>query len=897
MSDVLHSVCAGAAETPPGGRIDIREMLLRGARAGGDGTLLSDADRSISGAQLLDSVPRVAAQLAELNNAGGRIVLIDAVLSVTAFEAYWATLHAGLVPLLVTASCGHEEIDVALSRLDVRCAVAANSQRAHWLSERGVKFGLVGEIEPEFTLPKKWRLLGSGTSSLGAQRSFADNDLCSIALVRNEDGTPCLYARSQRAVALTGLVGQVTLGVGDGEIAVTGHLSVTVFEWVLHCAVVARKPVTLVNGSDDTPETRGRIWQLGVSSERVPADSPTNRSHLPRTASRLAIIRDETFAVLPDTPARALFDVEVTSNDAMGFLALRQAGTSAAAWRSAVLVERISPPYPGGPKRVGDVLDGALRTPQAGVRVRDFRRLHDLDLGSGSAPADVGTMLGAAARQCPDSVAMIHNGQVTHFGEFADRAARLGSVLQQRYGIRRGDRVAFLALNRPEFFEVYLAAAQLGAIFTPLNFRLSAGELKSILEDCTPGVLIAEATILDRLGSRANWLSDSVELLALGTHKDAACDYQQQIAVAAPLTEIVRSFDDDPTSILYTTGTTGKPKGAVRSHKAVLWFGLTYCPLSLRENPDSAHLATPPLFHIAGHETAALPALALGRRLVIQNRFDADQMLQDIQQHRITSTFGPPTIAIEISKILRQRNYDVSSLRDWSSGSAPISIDARDGICQAAPQLRFRNSLGMTEAGGIAALQGAKMFEKPATCVGAVAAGVEVRIADAEGNSLPCLGTGEIQIRSPQLLSRYWNRPDETVAAFYSDWFHTGDLGMYDADGDLHIVGRLKEVIISGGENVYAAEVERALLAVPGIAAAAVIGVPDAKWGESVVAWITCVPGVRLSEVDVIENCRSRIAHYKCPRRCIFVDDLPRNAIGKVQKQELRVRWDQLTSL
>jgi acyl-CoA synthetase (AMP-forming)/AMP-acid ligase II len=270
-------------------------------------------------------------------------------------------------------------------------------------------------------------------------------------------------------------------------------------------------------------------------------------------------------------------------------------------------------------------------------------------------------------------------------------------------------------------------------------------------------------------------------------------------------------------------------------------------------------------------------------------------MLTDIEQHHVTSAFSPPTIAIEIAQMLRKQPFDLSSLRDWSSGSAPMSVEARDVICAAAPGLRFRNSLGMTEAGGVAALQGARLYEKPATCVGLVAAGVAVRIAGADGQALPPLATGEIQLRSPQLLTFYWNRADETRAAFADGWFRTGDLGLFDADGDLHIVGRLKDMIITGGENVYAAEVERALLAVPGIAEVAVIGVPDPKWGESVVAWIVAASGMQLTQDIVAEHCRRQIAHYKCPRHCVFASALPRNAIGKVQKQKLREEWDKRT--
>lgn len=863
--------------------------------------LLRDPTGSRTGAQLLDSVPRIAAQLARLNGGRGQIVLIDAAPAIATVEAYWATLHAGMVPLLLPRGCPVGAFAPVLSRLGFRGAFAAEADRVCTLRGLGASAGLVAcgsasaDGLPEGCgLPEGWSPLSTARDAIRACEAFSDRRLCALAVHRATDGTPALSARSQRTVALTGLLGQFMLAPGEGEVIVFGNPSGALLEWILHCAVIARAPVTLAGfGNLPVPSPRSP-FQLAMASS--PASDPVMPRCFPGAASialRTALVHDATFEnPPPNGDDGATADLEVCACDGSGFLFTRHQRGMPSGWLTVPLVEAAPSSSARGPSTtLADALTYELRSPQQGVLLHDPRSLEPADALQDHAPADVGTLMRSAAAQQPNAPAIVQDGITITYGAFADRAARLSTVLRRSYGVQRGDRVAFLALNRPEFFETYLAAVQVGAVFAPLNFRLSATEVRAVLEDCTPHLLIAEADLLERLGPVRDWLPEGSQLLELAMHGHQPCAYNAQLEAAEPLTAFVRGDDEDPSSILYTTGTTGVPKGAVRSHKSVLWFTLVFGPLSLRQDPGATHLATPPLFHIAGHETAPLPALALGRKLVIQRRFDAERMLADIEQHRVTSAFAPPTVAVEIAEMLRKRPFDLSSLRDWSSGSAPMSIGARDAICAAAPGLRFRNSLGMTEAGGIAALQGVSVFDKPATCVGQVAPGVGVRIAGDDGQTLPPLSVGEIQLRSPQLLTSYWNRPDATKSAFDGGWFHTGDLGLFNADGDLHIVGRLKDMIITGGENVYAAEVERVLLAVPGVAEVAVIGAPDPKWGESVVAWIVPEPGVQLTQEIVVDRCRDQIAHYKCPRHCVFAASLPRNAIGKVQKQKLRDQW------
>ncbi len=894
MDDAFHHIARQEGNAPPGTSLDVREMLARGAHAAGGRVLLRDPNGSRTGAQLLETIPRIAGQLARLNGGRGQVVLIDAAPANATIEAYWAALHAGLVPLLLPRDRPVESIAPALSRLSIRGAFAAAADRVPALRGLGASAGLVdcGDA-PVGGLPEGWSPLSEAGAPLAACKAFSDRQLCALALHRTADGTLALSARSQRAVALTGLLGQFVLAPGEGEVVVIGLPGGALIEWVLHCAVMAHAPVTLAGfESLAVPDPR-TPWQLAVASSRASDPGmPHGFSNTGTGALRKVLVHDVTFADPHDCDDGANAELEVCVRDSGGFLFTRHRQRTPPGWFAVPLVDLAAAPGACGPAAtLADALGWPLQSPQQGVPIHDPGSLDSEAALKNPAPADIGTLLRSAAAQQPGAPAIIQDGVVMTFGAFADRAARLSTVLRQRYEVKRGDRVTFLALNRPEFFETYLATAQLGAVFAPLNFRLSAPEIREVLNDCTPRLLIAEADLVERFGPVPDWLPKGVELLTLAQRGHRPCAYNTQLEAAEPLGAFVRGDDEDPSSILYTTGTTGVPKGAVRSHKSVLWFGLVFGPLSLRQDPDATHLATPPLFHIAGHETAPLPALALGRKLVIQRRFNAENVLHDVEQYRVTSTFSPPTVAVEIAEVLRKRSVDLSSLRDWSSGSAPMSIEARDAICIAAPGLRFRNSLGMTEAGGIAALQGESLFGKPATCVGQVAAGVGVRIAGADGSTLAPLATGEIQLRSPQLLTCYWNRADETKAAFDGGWFHTGDLGLFDADGDLHIVGRLKDMIITGGENVYAAEVERVLQAVPGVAEAAVIGVPDAKWGESVVAWIVPEAGAQLTQEMVVERCRNQIAHYKCPRHCYFAASLPRNAIGKVQKQKLREQW------
>ncbi|MEC9339936.1 MAG: AMP-binding protein, partial [Pseudomonadota bacterium] len=382
-------------------------------------------------------------------------------------------------------------------------------------------------------------------------------------------------------------------------------------------------------------------------------------------------------------------------------------------------------------------------------------------------------------------------------------------------------------------------------------------------------------------------------ILTTGANDDGggAGDYEALIAVQEPLSgEAIDGIarDTDPCSILYTAGTTGFPKGAVRTHKAVLWYILNAGAMSSPGDRGEAYLAVPPMFHIAGHETRLPMTVMRGSRMVILTAFNPGQVLDFIEQERVTAMFVPPTMGHVMLQTMAEGRWDLSSWREWISASAPLPAPVRDRALELLPHLQFSNSLGMTEAGVLASAGGDILARKVSTCVGRAAPTVALAILDPSGQPQPTGESGEICIRSPQVIEAYWHNPEATANATEGGWFHTGDVGVLDHERHLTVLDRIKDMIITGGENVYAPEVESQLLAFPEIADAAVFGLPDEKWGEIVVAALVQKPQAELTGREVIERCRERIAHYKCPSRVLFVDALPRNAMGKVMKQQLR---------
>jgi fatty-acyl-CoA synthase len=473
----------------------------------------------------------------------------------------------------------------------------------------------------------------------------------------------------------------------------------------------------------------------------------------------------------------------------------------------------------------------------------------------------------------------LDSGRRCSYAELDARANRAAHVLSARFGVRRGDRVAVLAHNSAAFVELFFAAGKLGAILVPLNWRLSAIELASLLADCTPAVLACGAgheALVDELAR----LAELPPRLALDGADLDAPRYDAELARASadpPGTPPLSG--DDPYCILYTSGTTGRAKGAVIPHRQVLWNCIsTVASWGLTERDVSPVLT--PLFHAGGLFAFLTPLLYLGGRIVLGRRFDGDADLRAIERERCTVVLGVPTIFHLWREGEAYRGADFRAVRFFITGGAPCPASLLDAW-RSEKRVVLRQGYGLTEVGPNCFAMTDEESVQRSGSVGKPVLHLEARLAGGDD-------AGELALRGPHVCAGYWRQPEATAQVLRDGWFHTGDLARRDRDGFYTIVGRAKDMIISGGENVYAAEVEAVLHEHPGVAEAALVGEPDPRWGEVGVAAVIARPGARPSEADLLGFCAGRLARYKIPRRVVFVDDFPRTALGKPQKAELR---------
>lgn len=468
----------------------------------------------------------------------------------------------------------------------------------------------------------------------------------------------------------------------------------------------------------------------------------------------------------------------------------------------------------------------------------------------------------------------IARGRTITYAALEDRAARAAGLMTQ-LGVGEGERVAILCRNRPEFFEILFACAKRGAILAPLNWRSPAAELAPLLDDCTPKLLFYgvededKAAALERAG---------LQLIGL----DA--DYEKLLAQAAPARTDGRWDGDRIWSLLYTSGTTGQPKAVIQTFQmaAVNAFHVTHA-FGVRGGDRTVNFL--PLFHTAGIQLVTLPTLIVGGTVSVLPGFDIERAFELLS--RTDVFFGVPAVYQQIAEHPRFEASDFSHVRNWGCGGAPLP----DALVErfAAKGVRVCNGYGMTETGPTAFVAAPEDAIEKVGSVGRPQMLLEVRIVDADGEDVAEGESGELWMRGPGLTPGYWNRPEETAKAFTPDgWLKSGDIGRRDGDGAFYVAGRIKEMYISGGENVYPAEVENVLARHPGVLESAVIGVPDQKWGEVGRAYIIARPGVPAPDAaELMSYCRAQLAHYKAPKSFVFVEDFPRTAAGKVRKHLL----------
>ena len=472
------------------------------------------------------------------------------------------------------------------------------------------------------------------------------------------------------------------------------------------------------------------------------------------------------------------------------------------------------------------------------------------------------------------------------------RTSQLASALVA-LGVRKADRVAVLMVNSVEFLESLLACAKLGAILVPINVRLSAAEVGYILGDSGAHVLAFNGPfagiVRDALAEPDVRVRHVVEVGDGGYEGSHA--YEELLVNGSVDFSAGRVAGDDTAMLMYTSGTTGRPKGAMLTHDNLLWNAINVLGTERGLSSRDVTVTVAPMFHIGGLGVHTLPLLYVGGKNVILPSFDPVGTLGTMAEHRATVQFMVPAMWAAITQVPDFDTYDLSFLELAMGGGAPCPLPMIEFLNQRG--VPFIEGFGMTETAPLVSILDAAHATSKAGTIGRVAVHVDARIVDDHDRPVSTDTVGELVVRGPNVFAGYWMRPEATGEAFRSGWFHTGDLGRMDEEGYITLVDRKKDMIISGGENVYPIEVEQVLFKHPGVLDAAIIGGHDPKWGERVVAVVVVDPsgGQAPEAEELITWCRERLAHFKCPREVHFADELPRNATGKVLKNVLREQY------
>ena len=506
---------------------------------------------------------------------------------------------------------------------------------------------------------------------------------------------------------------------------------------------------------------------------------------------------------------------------------------------------------------------------------------------------NVGLLLTKRAYLSPalEAVVEVERGRRFSFSELNARANRTAHALAA-LGVGAGDRVALLLMNGVEYVESFFAIAKLGAIVVPLNWRLVADELAFILRDSGATVLVFDPELkevvadLHGRGADAIAVRDWIQTGGAGDALSFARPYDALQACAPAHEPAVGAGDEDPLYIMYTSGTTGLPKGAVHTHRSVLWASFTI-GMTADVRYRDRYVVVLPLFHV-GALTPLTGNVHRGMTTILMRAFDPRRMFETIERERATTLLAVPAMLNFMLQLPDAERYDCASLRWIMSGAAPVPVTlieawARRGI-------EVHQVYGLTESCGPACLISPEDAIAKAGSTGKPFFHTDVRVVDERGRDVAPGEVGEVLVRGQHVMRGYWNRPEATAETLRDGWLHTGDLATIDAEGFVYIADRKKDMIISGGENIYPAEVENALLGCPGVRDVAVIGQPSAKWGETPLAIVVRADDA-LAEGDVLAHCRGKLARYKLPKAVRFVDVIPRNPAGKILKRILRERF------
>jgi fatty-acyl-CoA synthase len=490
------------------------------------------------------------------------------------------------------------------------------------------------------------------------------------------------------------------------------------------------------------------------------------------------------------------------------------------------------------------------------------------------------------ATRTPDKAITVFEGETTTYSEMADRVGRLAGGLRER-GVDGGDVVAVLSYNCPEFLETVFAANHLGAIAMPINWRLAAPEVQYILEHSDARALVCDEALVD-LADDATKATEAAPLracIAPSTPAGWIPLAQLRSASDAPVREAIAA--DDVHRLMYTSGTTGRPKGVMITHANLAWKNLAHI-VEFGFTSADLGLACGPLYHVGALDLTTTTLIAAGATTIVQRQFDAAAVVDELERSRVTTVWLAPAMVNAIMALPDIDKRDLSSVRVIINGGEKMPIPLIERIQRTFPSAWFADAYGLTETvSGDTFLDRDSIVRKLGS-VGRPCLYLELEVWDEQGRPVPVGERGEIVLRGPKVFRGYWRDPEATRTAFAGGWFHTGDVGVRDEDGYLFIVDRLKDMILSGGENVAGSEVERVLYEHDAVLEAAVVGRPDERWGEVPVAYVVLRQGATVTAGQLVDHCRTRLARFKVPKEIAFLDALPRNPSGKVLKRELR---------
>ncbi|MBK6016589.1 acyl-CoA synthetase [Streptomyces sp. MBT53] len=485
-------------------------------------------------------------------------------------------------------------------------------------------------------------------------------------------------------------------------------------------------------------------------------------------------------------------------------------------------------------------------------------------------------VLRRSAHRTPARVAVDYGERSWTYQELDDAVSGAASVLLDQ-GLAPGDRVGSYGHNSDAYLIGFLACARAGLVHVPINQNLTGDDLAYIVGQSGSTLVLTDPDL-------SGQLSDDVRTLPL---RDADGSLLERLATASPY-DGPEPRTEDLVQLLYTSGTTALPKGAMMTHRALVHeylSAITALDLSAGDRPVHAL----PLYHSAQMHVFLLPYLAVGATNLILDAPDGDRLLDLIEAGRVDSLFAPPTVWIGLANRPDFATRDLSGLRKAYYGASIMPVPVLERLRERLPELAFYNCFGQSEIGPLATVLGPDEHKGRMDSCGRPVLFVDARVVDEDGKDVPDGTQGEVVYRSPQLCEGYWDKPEETAAAFRDGWFHSGDLAVRDVHGFFTVVDRVKDVINSGGVLVASRQVEDALYTHEGVAEVAVIGLPDDRWIEAVTAVV--VPRGEVTETQLIDHAREKLAHFKAPKRVVFVEKLPRNASGKILKRELRERF------